>query len=118
MKININIDSKNIIRVATLSLLVGTYFKINFFVVCALVFGWCVVSINTFLIVLASLNSPKAFFKFNYDGFKTRIKDVSLILICFSILCTLFYDWKNLSVLLLLSSFILGKFEFYWKKPK
>lgn len=118
MKININIDSNNIIRVALLSLLVGTYFKINFFVVCALVFGWGVVAINTFLIVLASLNNPKQFFKFDYDAFKARIKDISLVLICFSILCTLWYDWKNLSVFLLLSSFILGKFEFYWRKKK
>lgn len=118
MKINVNIDSNNIIRVALLSLLIGTYFKINFLVVCALVFGWGVVGINTFLIVLASLNSPKQFFKFDYGAFKARIKDISLVLICFSILCTLWHDWKNLSVILLLSSFILGKFEFYWKKKK
>lgn len=107
MKININIDSNNIIRVALLSLLVGTYFKINFFVVCALVFGWGVVAINTFLIVLASLNSPKQFFKFDYYAFKARIKDISLVLICFSILCTLWYDWKKpISILVIIKFYI------------
>lgn len=118
MKINIKIDSNNIIRIALLSLLIGTYFKINFFVVCALVFGWGVVAINTFLIVLASSNSPKEFFKFDYATIKAKVKEISLILICFSILSTLWYDWKNLSVILLLSSFMLGKFNFVWKQKK
>ena len=118
MKINISIKSTHIMWTALLCLLTGNYFHNNFLISSALVLGWLIVAVNAFLITLCIKYNAKDFFKFDYPSLKERVTDISLVIILFAVVINILYNWKYLSVILLLSTFILGKFEYTFKKEK
>lgn len=118
MKINISIKSTHIMWLALLCLLTGNHFQNNFLISSALVLGWLIVAVNAFLITLCIKYNAKDFFKFDYRSLKERLTDTSLVVILFAVASNMLYEWKYLPVILLLSTFILGKFEYTFKKQK